>query len=462
MSTASLQTMQKEALDIYELAQVARFRATAEQERAESLLSSIQATEQAARDLLQKVGLAHIVGTPLQLDENAAPIRRSDQVLATAFADVQLAQANLRTTLLRLGQSFANEGNWTVAQSVLKPLLDDQQAPLYAEALKLLQQIYLRANQDVLTGEEWPQPQEIQQWLARNTDQLGLIEWLCETYYQIARQALQDENLPLAEEYLSALRKLNPNYRDANKLLYPGFEMVSPKDGMVMLYVPAGEFLMGSRNDDPHAHDNEKPQHSVYLDAYWIDKTPVTNAMFAKFVAETRYQAEGGWSMPRGKENHPVVYVSWDDAVAYANWAGRRLPTEAEWEKAAGGTDGRKYPWGNNRPTPSLANTSESGIGDTTPVGNYPAGASEGSVSFASPYGALDMAGNVWEWCNDNFEANYYASSPKANPQGAKSIGRKVLRGGSWDLTARDARARSRLAYNAYNRDEDWGFRCVR
>ena len=240
-----------------------------------------------------------------------------------------------------------------------------------------------------------------------------------------------------------------------------GSERVCAKDGCVQVYVPAGEFLMGSDKNDPLAYDNEKPQHEVYLDAYWIDKTPVTNAMFAKFVQETGYQTEGEkakdhytWRSRagRGRDNHPVVYVSWHDANAYASWAGRRLPTEAEWEKAAGGTDGRKWPWGNYPPTKKLCNFGMN-VKDTTPVGAYPAG--------ASPYGVLDMAGHVWEWCNDNFDAKYYASSPKANPQGKKSFGAKILRGGSWRVTVRDARTRVRDRDYAYNRVGHRGFRCV-
>jgi serine/threonine-protein kinase len=259
-----------------------------------------------------------------------------------------------------------------------------------------------------------------------------------------------------------------------------GSERVCPKDGMIQVYVPAGKFLMGSRDDDSDAESDEKPQHTVHLDAYWIDKTPVTNAMFTKFVAETGYVTEAekkGWAYewtastwekingaqwrhPRGsqsnlggKDNHPVVSVSWNDAVAYAKWAERRLPTEAEWEKAAGGTDGRKWPWGNEPPTDKLCNFNRN-VGDTTPVGNYPDG--------ASLYGALDMAGNVWEWCHDNFEENYYASSPKANPPGPKPIGTKALRGGSWYNTARSPRVRYRYWVFAGYRGAYRGFRCAR
>lgn len=258
-----------------------------------------------------------------------------------------------------------------------------------------------------------------------------------------------------------------------------GSERLCAKDGMVQVYVPAGEFLMGSPDDDADGYDDEKPQHIVHLDGYWIDKTPVTNAMFSKFVQETGYvtkaEKEGhawnwtgsewkkingaNWRHPRGpqsnlkgKDYHPVVSVSWHDAKAYAEWAGRRLPTEAEWEKAAGGTDARKWPWGNYPPTNKLCNFNMK-VKDTTPVGTYPVG--------ASPYGALDMAGNVWEWCSDNFDPNYYASSPKVNPLGAKTYRIKVLRGGSWLNSARDSHARYRGAGVANVRDGDRGFRCA-
>ena len=259
----------------------------------------------------------------------------------------------------------------------------------------------------------------------------------------------------------------SPDSASPEKRLGIGSERICPKDGMVQVYVPAGKFLMGSRADDPDAWDHEKPQHEVYLDAYWIDKTPVTNAMFAKFVQERGYmtQAERAkdkytWRTPRGsgsnltgKDNHPVVCISWNDAIAYAAWAGRRLPTEAEWEKAAGGTDGRKWPWGNNPPTKQFCNF-DMNVGDTTPVDNY--------LDGASPYGALNMVGNVWEWCYDTYSANYYACSPKANRQGSQFLSKfKVLRGGSWWNTVPDSRVRDRIRSFAHYRDEFRGFRCA-
>jgi formylglycine-generating enzyme required for sulfatase activity len=198
-------------------------------------------------------------------------------------------------------------------------------------------------------------------------------------------------------------------------------------DGALLVFVPAGEFTMGS--DD--GNSDEQPAHTVYLDAFAIDRTEVTNAQYARCVqagacrppgSSSSYTRANYFADPRYAD-HPVIYVSWDDARAYCAWAGRRLPTEAEWEKAARGTDGRTYPWGDEWDA-SKANTSEAGPGDTTPVGAYPQG--------ASPYGALDMAGNVWEWVADWYGEDYYRESPGENPLGPASGTNRVVRGGSW------------------------------
>jgi len=176
-----------------------------------------------------------------------------------------------------------------------------------------------------------------------------------------------------------------------------------PADGMVMVYVPAGEFLMGSSDTDGQARNDEKPQHTVYLDAYWIDRTEVTNAQYRKCVEAGACREPGCWDDENyNAPGQPVVCATWDDAQSYATWVGGRLPTEAEWEKAARGTDGRIYPWGDEFDGTRLnycdrsceEDYKDTGADDgyalTAPVGRYPSG--------ASPYGALDMAGNVWEW----------------------------------------------------------------
>ena len=204
---------------------------------------------------------------------------------------------------------------------------------------------------------------------------------------------------------------------------------VSEKDGKKLLYVPAGKFTMGSENGD----DNEKPVHVVSLDAFWIDQTEITNGMYARCVNDSECDVPGSKeSLTRTNyygeakyNNYPVIFVDWNMAKTYCEWAGRRLPTEAEWEKAARGAEAFIYPWGNAMADKDLLNFNDF-VGDTTEVGIYPNG--------ASPYGALDMAGNVWEWVNDWFAPDYYRNSPESNPPGPSTGRTHVLRGGSWNL----------------------------
>ena len=256
------------------------------------------------------------------------------------------------------------------------------------------------------------------------------------------------------------------------------------------VYIPAGEFYMGSNMD---GQPETSPLHVVYLDAYYIFRFMVTNWEFADFVNETGYvttaeiqgwsfigpdkeQRDGAfWYSPEGpgsnviqRSEWPVVHVSWYDAQEFCAWAGGRLPTEAEWEKAARGTDARVYPWGNALPTGDKANFCDAancpavwaiageddGYRFHSPVGIYPNG--------ASAYGLLDMAGNLNEWVGDWFDADYYSYTPYENPTGPDTGMYKVERGGSWYSGWTNLRSYARGNYETPDQSHDMeGFRCV-
>jgi len=240
---------------------------------------------------------------------------------------------------------------------------------------------------------------------------------------------------------------------------------VRARDGKVMVYVPSGEFLLGSTDIDPLTDEDEKPIHRVYLDAYWIDKMEISNIQYQLCVdagACTPHRSQG----QRFESDHqPVVGVDWFQSVAYCEWVGGRLPTEAEWEKAARGIDGRVYPWGDEFEGTRLNFCDSNCIADwrdfevddgyayTAPVGSYPSG--------ASPYGALDMSGNVWEWTADWYAADYYRRSPYENPTGPISGKQRVVRGGSWYYYGKNLRATTRHQDLPTYRYDNIGFRCA-
>ena len=217
--------------------------------------------------------------------------------------------------------------------------------------------------------------------------------------------------------------------RDEREMPKAPQKWIHPKSGLEMMRVPSGEFLFG----------NDKKK--LHLDEFWIAKTPVTNAEYARFVAEKKVKSPEHWrgNMPPAElANRPVVYVSWQDAKAYAAWAGMELPTEEQWEKVARGADGRKYPWGDNW-RENHCNTYESGIGKTTPVGQF-------SPRGDTVYGCVDVSGNVWEWTDSLYQEDDV---------------RRVLRGGSWDVAQDGARAVARDSDFPDDRLGDIGFRVM-
>jgi formylglycine-generating enzyme required for sulfatase activity len=238
--------------------------------------------------------------------------------------------------------------------------------------------------------------------------------------------------------------------------------------------IAAGTFLIGAQKQDPSkpnydrdARDDERP-HEVYLDDYQIGRYPVTVEEYRRFVEDEGYSKKGWWKAGGFGEanepgdwddqvqhpNRPVVSVSWYEAAAYCAWAGARLAREAEWERAARGTTGRKYPWGDEEPDTERANYDEGKVGHATPVGLYPRG--------ATPEGIEDLAGNVWEWVADWYGEDYYGESPGGNPKGPQSSEVRVLRGGAWSGFPRYLRAADRNRVRPGVRFVDIGFRCVR
>jgi len=251
---------------------------------------------------------------------------------------------------------------------------------------------------------------------------------------------MEESVTPTKTEILPTPRPPTPEV-----LVSPEGLKISSNDGMTQVFIHEGTFIMGGL--DVYRENDEQPPHEVFVSAFWMDQVEVTNGMYnlciqagacripEKIRSDNREEYFGNPEF----QDYPVVYVTWFDANAYCQWAGRRLPTEAEWERAARGDDKRNYPWGDELPNEFNSNSNNL-VGDTSRVGSYAEG--------ASPFGILDMAGNVWEWVADRYRQDYYARSESENPQGPAEDevfnNLRVIRGGSFQEDGRFARLNNR------------------
>ena len=237
-------------------------------------------------------------------------------------------------------------------------------------------------------------------------------------------------------------------------------------DGAPMVLIPSGPFLMGSNDGLP----NERPEHAVTLNTYYIDQFEVTAGRYQKFIASSKREEPPTWDDEAAKtlSDLPAVGMSWTDAAAYCKWVGRRLPTEAEWEKAARGTDGRRYPWGHMQPFVDIANYNRGQwVSEAVTLVPVNSGVEGMSVRHGlkgggkSPYGLFHMAGNASEWVADWYEREYYHKSPEKDPTGPSSGTKRVIRGGSWADLPTALRVTARFSAEPEFEDRTIGFRCA-
>ncbi len=257
-----------------------------------------------------------------------------------------------------------------------------------------------------------------------------------------------------------AIRNVRPAQIKITKKIVQG----TGKDAVPMVYVPAGAFMRGSPTG--RGEDDQKPQRSITLNAFYIDQYAVSMAHYRRCVeagscTEPNKDEICNWGVD-GREDHPINCVSWHQSKGYCEWVGKRLPTEAEWEKSAKGNDGRLFSWGNELPSCELTNYNASSQmgqdkychGRTIPVGEYP--------GAASPYGVVQMTGNVYQWASDWYGKTYYQESPDKNPQGPTSGKYRIVRGGSWFNVARDLKVELRGLIPPGTRLNYVGFRCAK
>jgi formylglycine-generating enzyme required for sulfatase activity len=274
------------------------------------------------------------------------------------------------------------------------------------------------------------------------------------TVAQVADTLDIANKLGLDDEQQALYQQLHEKLQQRHTVMHEQTTATQHKNWSMAL-VPAGEFTMGSTVGDP----DEFPAHKVYVNTFFIDKHQLSVAQYARFLEDTLHEGPPEWNVMNRTQhrNRPVTNVDWVEAEAYCKWAGKRLPTEAEWEKAARGTDGRTYPWGNEPPTGIRVNAGRaiwSNHAALTPGGTFEEG--------KSPYGVYDMAGNAWEWVSDWYDQDYYKTSNPQNPTGPTTGMHKVIRGGSWGSGPKDLRASDRNTHLPSFRGLGTGFRCAK
>jgi len=289
----------------------------------------------------------------------------------------------------------------------------------------------------------------------------GLKEELSSLQEELSSlQGDQDDVIEERDRLKKEIGVLNGKIAEVKKLIAREKDLEKQKSELEekMALIPAGSFEMGdSKNEPEDWMKPARPVHRVELDAFYMDVHEVTVGQFREFVNQSGY-SYNRWNdvaVYSPGDGYPMVYVSWNDATAYAKWAGKRLPTEAEWEYAArGGLNGKRYPWGDDI-THDDANYAGAGGKDKwdrcAPVGSFE----------PNGYGLYDMAGNVWEWCSDWYGSDYYSKSPLRNPQGPSSGNTRVMRGGSWNRTPSLLRAAGRCDRSCGCQLREYGFRCV-
>ncbi len=292
--------------------------------------------------------------------------------------------------------------------------------------------------------------------------------WVCRTLLMIGALAVMSQTAGALDT-----QDITVNWTEAGKKL-AAERVANWKTKAEMVMVPAGEFLMGSdKKTDRLAYRSEIPQHRVYLDAFEIGKYEVTALEYLKFVLATNRSPQLDWRYDGGNfqesmAHHPIMHVTWYDADAYCKWAGQRLPTEAEWEKAARGSDGRLFPWGQEYAGPTRANFGRTGL--SGPVRDrperlllYPPIISVDKYENAlSPYGLYQTIGNVAEWVADWYNPDYYKTAPDRNPQGPEAGTQKAFRGGGWMDSTTTMRVAMRNGTDPNTKINWLGFRCAR